>query len=356
MDKTKLAEIVSSLKSASRILVTTHIRPDADAIGGLLGFNSWLKSQNSAAEVKLAVTGSKDPSWDFLKGIEQVNWVKDVAFEVEDFELVVFLDGNTWDRFSYQELDAEWTEKLAAKTTICLDHHPEPAQSQFKLQLIDTNRTAVAELIAQYFFIDQGLQFDKQTAEYLLLGIIGDTGQFAYVSPERAEVFNVTAKLVAEGKLDVQTLLLKTQTMPGSIIPLMEELLKNSTNVDLEVGGQPASFSYSYLGSKFLDKYDRDHLRLAKDVYQGVFLRKIEGYGWGFVVTPVTEDEFSVSLRSVPGQVNVRLIAEQRDGGGHNLAAGIKRVLTKSEQGSIDSRQVAEEIVALIKSSELQLT
>jgi len=53
------------------------------------------------------------------------------------------------------------------------------------------------------------------------------------------------------------------------------------------------------------------------------FLRNVEGYTWGFVISPQNDNDSSISLRSLPNSVNVSSFMQKMAiGGGHDRAAG----------------------------------
>ena len=80
-----LQAIGDLLRTAQQILVVTHIGPDGDAIGSLLGFGGLLRAQGKAPT--LACQDPVPAAFRFLPGSDQV-----VAQVVARPDLVVSLD------------------------------------------------------------------------------------------------------------------------------------------------------------------------------------------------------------------------------------------------------------------------
>jgi c-di-AMP phosphodiesterase-like protein len=82
---------------------------------------------------------------------------------------------------------------------------------------------------------------------------------------------------------------------------------------------------YSFIERSVLEKnsYSDEDMSAASHMYMGMYLTRMYGYSWGFVVTPREDGSARVSARSLMGAVNVRTLFEQMQiGGGHDRAAG----------------------------------
>jgi nanoRNase/pAp phosphatase (c-di-AMP/oligoRNAs hydrolase) len=66
-----------------------------------------------------------------------------------------------------------------------------------------------------------------------------------------------------------------------------------------------------------------EDMSAASHIYMSQYLTRIEGYGWGMVLTPRADGSCRISMRSLPGSVNVRDLQERLGAGsGHDRAAG----------------------------------
>ncbi|MDD4101804.1 MAG: DHH family phosphoesterase, partial [Kiritimatiellae bacterium] len=92
--KAKPVEIIEAIAKAKSILVTGHVRPDGDSLGGMIALAHLLKNAGVRA---IATADSKTlggPS--FLKGIEHL--VHPDLLAGRRFDLVVTLDCGSFER------------------------------------------------------------------------------------------------------------------------------------------------------------------------------------------------------------------------------------------------------------------
>ncbi len=296
----------SEALKADKIFITCHIGPDDDAIGSLLAAYHYVTNNLGVPEgkVKCVYSGSKSERYSYFEGYENVIFAKDIAGHVKD-GFVLFLDGSQWRRFSGEE-------KPSLAFSACIDHHPGKAD-EHDLSIIVPGFSSTAELLYHVFFMDEK-SVEKNVCEALLLGIIGDTGKFSFVSKENKSVFGVAERLVEEANINIQEFESKYDFVLDKSYMLFKELVSNS-----KVGrrGDWPRFLYSYIDNASVD------VNVMKEAAQMFisYIRKVKNVGWGFVVTP-RNGHCSVSLRALPGSVNVGKVAEAFGGGGHELASG----------------------------------
>lgn len=184
------------LTTAKKIVITTHVSPDGDAIGSSLALSLFLKKLGYDTTV---VTPDDYPA--FLK------WLPDnenvLIFDkdriigqkaIDDADLIFCLDFNTADRM------AGLREIIESKDCpkILIDHHQEPEQWT-DIMFVDSSASSTSELI--YRFIDglDGLKhLDKDIGSCLYTGIVTDTGSFKF-SSTTAETLKITAELMTLG-------------------------------------------------------------------------------------------------------------------------------------------------------------
>jgi len=110
MDNTPLDQARQALLAAQRILVTSHIRPDGDAIGSLLGLGLSLKE--AGKQVQMILSDGVPAAFRFLEGSQQIRKKPE-----GDFDLSVVLDCSDFER-SGSALNGHPTPDLN------IDHHP----------------------------------------------------------------------------------------------------------------------------------------------------------------------------------------------------------------------------------------
>lgn len=322
-------EFKNKVTAATSIVVSSHTSPDDDSISSLLSVYNYLINnlEIDPSKVKIFYTGEKTDKWNYFENFEKINFVEDLADNLGGVDVLIVTDGSGWKRFSRKE-----TIKKFNGFTICIDHHHTP-EDKFDLHLVARNYSSTSEIIYRLFY-EKG-KLTKRICETILLGILGDTGNFKYLKPTDSEVFKIAERLVREGDIDIQTLQSLYQQIDQNVYKVLIELMKNSKIS--EVVGWP-KFINSYVTLDFIKK---EHIS-DNEVSEGssiftTYLTSIKGIAWGFVYTPKVADKSGrLSLRSLPNSVSVRIMMEQMGiGGGHDRASGGK-IYTQDHKKALD--------------------
>ena len=182
-----MEQIAKRIKAAKQVAVFTHMRPDGDAYGSALALACALDGLGIPCEV--CVESEIPSNLAFVQGIERVQ-----KTPKKDFDLLVTVDCSDEQRLG------ELTEKyyLAKRKKIDvvnIDHHV--SNTRFGnynfVKSCAANCMHVSSLIAYL-----GVPFDKKIAEYLLLGLLTDSGNFSHDDVDE-EAFLLAAKLVKAG-------------------------------------------------------------------------------------------------------------------------------------------------------------
>ena len=182
-----LQRIAQRIMSAKSVLIMTHMRPDGDAFGSTLALSSALNFLKTPHQV--CVESDIPSNLAFIDGIEKVKKTPE-----GEYDLVVTLDCS-----DEQRLGALSDEFLAARRkkidTVNIDHHisnTHYAKYNY-VRECSANCMNVAQLISY-----MGVPFDKKTSEYLLIGLLTDSGNFSH-DDVTEETLTLAAKLVAAG-------------------------------------------------------------------------------------------------------------------------------------------------------------
>lgn len=182
-----LAQIAERIKKAKSVLIMAHMRPDGDAFGSSLALSRALDNLGIANEV--CVESDIPSNLAFVEGIEKVK-----KLPTAQYDLLVTVDCSEEQRLgSLQE--EFFLAKRKKIDTVNIDHHisnPHYAKYNF-VKECSANCMHIAQLIT-----DMGAPFDKKTAEYLLVGLLTDSGNFAHEDVDE-EAFLLAAKLVKAG-------------------------------------------------------------------------------------------------------------------------------------------------------------
>ena len=182
-----MENIIKQIKTAKQVAIFTHMRPDGDAFGSALALSAALDNLHIANEV--CVETDIPSNLAFINGIDKV---KKKPENIYDLLICV-------DCADVQRLGALSDEFLrAARKNICtvnIDHHVSNTRYAKYNYVRDcsANCMNVARLI-EYM----GAPLDKKTAEYLLVGLLTDSGNFAH-DDVTEETLGLAAKLVAAG-------------------------------------------------------------------------------------------------------------------------------------------------------------
>jgi len=160
MNLDQLAAARARLAAAARALVITHINPDGDAIGSLLGFGLALRAAEK--DVVFACADPLPETFRFLPSADEIT-----ATPAGDFDLIAVVDVSDVSRMGAVG------EGLGRQPHLLFDHHITNAGFA-EINFIDVSAASTAELIAEH--LDWlGLPLTQPVAECLLTGLVSDT-------------------------------------------------------------------------------------------------------------------------------------------------------------------------------------
>jgi phosphoesterase RecJ-like protein len=190
-------DIFPLLTQPRQIVITTHQKPDADAMGSSLALSHFLTQFGHSVTV---ISPTNWAGW--------VNWMPG-AKEVMDYEqdkqkAEAVLDKAEWLfclDFNIFHRTKTLTEKLKQLTCtkILIDHHREPDETSFDYGASDTSKSSTCEMIYD-FIIASGHadKINKEISMCIYAGVVGDTGSFRFSSASAA-VHRLVADLKERG-------------------------------------------------------------------------------------------------------------------------------------------------------------
>ncbi|MBC7903538.1 MAG: bifunctional oligoribonuclease/PAP phosphatase NrnA [Gemmatimonadaceae bacterium] len=190
-------EIYPLLTTPKKVVITTHQKPDPDAMGSSLGLYHFLKSLGHT------VTVISPTNWPgFLNWMPGCDLVIDFEYkrekaleELNAAEWIFCLDFNTLSRT--KNLAPFIAARPAVK--ILIDHHQQPEEAAFDYGDSNTIKSSTSEMVYD-FIVNSGYQdrLSLEIAECLYAGLIGDTGSFRFPSAS-AHVHSMVADLKSHG-------------------------------------------------------------------------------------------------------------------------------------------------------------
>jgi len=295
-----LQQIAERIKSAKSVLIMTHMRPDGDAFGSSLALSTALDFFKTPNQV--CVESDIPSNLAFLKGIEKVQKTPTMAYD-----LLITVDCS-----DEQRLGALSDEFSAAKRkkidTINVDHHI----SNTRFAKYNYVRECAANCMNMATLIEyMGAPFDKKTAEYLLLGLLTDSGNFAHDDVSE-ETFTLAAKLAKAG---------------ADIRYYNYNLFKKQPKQRAALFARTMSGIRYYFDDRFavivvtkqaMEECDADHGMTEGFVD---FPLNVDTVEVAASVMEVKKGQYKISLRSKE-YADVNKIAGTYGGGGHIRAAG----------------------------------
>lgn len=289
------------LKQASHILVITHVSPDGDAIGSLLGM-SLILQQLTDASVTLACDDVIPEKFLFLPGATDI--INDLGLSRQPaFDLVVVLDCSDHERGG-QVLEAA---RPGGTPLINIDHHiTNTYYADANIVMVDA--VATAEVLHR-LLTEWGLLLTQDTALCLLTGLVTDTLCFRTANVTAA-VMQVAASLMDAG---ADLSLVTSQTVNRKSYEAVQYWgrLLSTVTLDDRVVSVHSSVA------------DRRAAGLALNGDASVVTFLITAWEADMAASFVEKDngQVEISLRSKPG-FDVSGTAFSLGGGGHPAAAG----------------------------------
>lgn len=286
-----LQEALQALQGAERIIITSHVNPDGDAVGSCLGLAHYLRSLGKDA--KIIIDDEISPGFKMLSGVEQIAAPEEGRQYEAD--LLVVLDASL-DRIGK-------VMEVVSAPILNIDHHPTNDSKAERLYL-DGERAATAEIIYQLLEL-AGARFNKAMAMAIYTGLATDTGFFRFSNTTPLTMRAAASMLEAGAEPHVISESLEQR--PYSHVKGLADALQH---VEVWHGGRAVGV--------FLSFEDMQNIEATDGLID--MLRVIEGADIVVVMKYKEEDKARVSMRSKG--LDVSAIAMQFGGGGHMRAAG----------------------------------
>jgi len=290
-------EAASLLASAQDVIVVTHVIPDGDAIGSLLGL-TWALRQ-LGKHVTPAVDGGVPDFLKFLPGVEDVRATLDSVQP----DLVVAVDCGDVGRMGQVGVAV----MASGASVVNLDHHI--SNTRFgAANLVDPGAVSASEIIFDWL-PRLGVSLDDRIATCLLTGLVTDTLCFR-TNNVTAPVLGKAQRLMEAGAPLFEIVQRGLMTMPFADIQLWAAVLPT---IRLEQG----------VVWIVIDQATRQRVPASDRADSGLvsFLLSAEEACIAAIFREKADGQIELSLRAVPGY-DVSKVAVGLGGGGHILASG----------------------------------
>ena len=292
----------AAIHPAQKILCVSHVSPDGDAIGSLLGMGWILRHLGKNPTLALADKPSKD--FDFIPGFSDIVGVSSVR---DDYDLVICLDASSPDRMGA-------VYRAAAHVSIPLvviDHHI--TNTNFgTLNWVAPGCAAVCQMLV-YLADAWGAPLTGNLAVSLLTGLITDTLCFR-TSNTDAHVLQAAMRLT-DGGAQIQEIVARTLQSRSYVgLRLWGAILNQAVLENRIVWAKISLAQRKQVGAQDSDGEGLANFFIsAREADIGAtFTERVQNGGQMVV---------ECSFRAKPG-FDVSQVAFAFGGGGHPLAAG----------------------------------
>jgi phosphoesterase RecJ-like protein len=300
------------LSSPHKVVITTHHKPDADALGSSLGMANYLKKKGHEVTV---ITPSDYPQFlSWMKGNDKVLNFENQAHRAKAVDKVLEADTIFCLDFSclkrLHDLASFVTKSSAYIVNI--DHHQDPKDfADFRYW--STKAAATCELVYE-LIVELGDQYyiDKDIADCLYAGIMTDTGGFRHPNTTK-NVHLITAELIELGADNTKISRLIYDTNSLNRLKFIAFAITRRLTIleDLKT-------AYFAIGKKDLKKYQSQ----TGDTEGLVnYALSLDGIKIAALFTE-REDGVKISFRSIEDVAVNKFAADYFEGGGHKNASG----------------------------------
>lgn len=280
------------LRGAQTVVLTSHIRPDGDAIGSTLGLMHVLRAQGK--EVRILIDDEIPRIFSILPGVDQIE--RPIESQRYTADLLVVCDvelGRTGASVS----------AVDAVHLLNIDHHVTNDEKAEHLCL-NPKAAATCEIVYDLVRI-LGIMPMLDAAVCLYTGMATDTGFFRF-SNTTPHTMRAAADLLEIG---VKPNIVSTAMEMKSYDEVMAQV-RAIRNLEMFFDGRVAAV--------FIDEERAREVTTTEGLLDE--LRVIEGTQIVFFMKWLEKDTYRISMRSKG--TNVSRIAQKFDGGGHIRAAG----------------------------------
>jgi phosphoesterase RecJ-like protein len=317
-------EVLQAIRTHARFCLTTHERPDGDAVGSLAAMQGVLAALGKEALAFLPAEEFPLP-YEY-RFIQVEGLVTEPPTDLAD-RVLIFLDCGNIDRSPLGESEAQ--------VVINVDHHHDNTRFG-TINHVDPQASCTAEMVWDLAH-GLGVKATPPIAEALYVGLVTDTGRFMYESTG-PRAHEMAAELIAGGLQPHEIYRHLYEGVPHGKLVL---LARGLTNVE--------RFDDGLLTVTQLTEDDYRAAGAEESFSEGVVdhLRSVEGTAVAGLVRAQLGSSGTtrkVSLRATDDRVDVSAIARAGGGGGHRRAAGFSTDLDFPELVTFLREQLAQQL------------
>jgi phosphoesterase RecJ-like protein len=301
------AQVADAIRQRQRFVVTSHARPDGDAVGSSLAMAFALR--HLGKDVRVVSRDAPPPPLMVFPGVPEIEIVSEIS---DPGDAVIVMECGDVKRPGIEGVERGYV--------INIDHHPGNVMYG-ALNWMDLSAAACGEMVFD-LVSELGVPLTYEIALHVYVAILTDTGSFHYsnITPRTFDICRqcmeagVSPPAVARSIFDANNL--GRLKLFGAVLNRMH----------LDATGRIATLSVDKqlthdCGGTYEDTEGLINLPLTvKEILAVVFFKEIGPGDW------------RVSMRS-KGNIDINAIAKEFGGGGHKNASGC------SAQGDLETLQ-----------------
>jgi bifunctional oligoribonuclease and PAP phosphatase NrnA len=294
MNEGKTGAIKERLDKSKNVVIASHIRPDGDAIGSLLGLGLALR--DTGKSVQMVLVDGVPSSFKHLDGSELI--AKEPGGEHDTFITVDSADfkrvGKAFENFGQPDIN--------------IDHH-KTNENFGKHNLIEAEEVATAAILARHL-PQWGYKITRPIAAALLTGIVTDTLGFRTANTNPSAL-RLCAMLMETG-VDMTDLYMRA--LVKKTFPAARYWGAGLSHLEQKNGIVWATLT--------LDDRKKSGYGGNDDADLINMISAIEGNKVGMIFVEQSDNHVKVSWRALESGIDVSQVAKHFSGGGHAAAAG----------------------------------
>jgi bifunctional oligoribonuclease and PAP phosphatase NrnA len=289
-----LEDVLRQIGQHERFVLTSHARPDGDAVGSALACCQVLRAMGKHADVVL-----HDPVPRIYRSLPFADQVVHADRVTGSYEAAIILECDSIHRTRLQGLENRFL--------ISIDHHVS-GRPFAHVNWIDPHAVATAEMVFR-LAREAEVKFSPEIATCLYTALMTDTGSFMFQGTNDS-TFALARELVLAGADAAHCARGIYFAHSEAKLRLLGEALRN-LNLEGHVG-------YFWVTQKQMERCNA----LEEDCEGLVnYVLSIGGVEVAAFFRELPEGRYRVSLRS-KGKLDVARVAENFGGGGHECASG----------------------------------
>lgn len=292
----ELARIVEVIRAGRTFLISSHVRPDGDAVGSSLAMAYALRALGKEARVVF-----KDPAPEQLQPFPGVKEIELTGCVVDKADAAIIMECGNLARTGVSGFDRSMV--------INIDHHP-GNEGFGQINWFDESAAACGEMV-HALIVALGVPLSIEIATHLYITILTDTGSFHY-SNISVRTFEICGAAVEAG---VDPVRVSRQVYDSSRIARLKLFGAMLSGMTIDPSGRIAVL---YLDDEMLRQAGGTYDDTEGLINEPLTVKEIQAV---IFFKRTAADEFRVSLRS-KGDVNIGAVAKSYGGGGHKNAAG----------------------------------